>query len=126
IIEVEFFVCEDLFSDGNDFSTETIEKNRNLYYQKQLANQINSQVTEIISLLTASLNIHLNIGQKYRMNTSQSFVSLETISIQSLKDRLVKQVENAQFSIPSDFILNTTSNSSISLRVIFYNLNHFY
>ncbi|CAF4146964.1 unnamed protein product, partial [Adineta steineri] len=105
-----------LFSDGNDFSTETIEKNRNLYYQKQLANQINSQVTEMISLLTASLNIHINIGQKYRMNTSQSFVSLETISIQSLKDRLVKQVENAQFSIPSDFILNTTSNSSISLR----------
>ncbi|CAF0846743.1 unnamed protein product [Adineta steineri] len=105
-----------LFSDGNDFSTETIEKNRNLYYQKQLANQINSQVTEIISLLTSSLNIHLNIGQSSLMNTSQSFVSLETISIQSLKDRLVKQVENAQFSIPSDFILNTTSNSSISLR----------
>ncbi|CAF3869870.1 unnamed protein product, partial [Adineta steineri] len=105
-----------LFSDGNDFSTETIEKNRNIYYQKQLANQINSQVTQMISLLTASLNIHLNIGQKYRMNTSQSFVSLETISIQSLKDRLVKQVENAQFNIPSDFVLNTTSNSSISLR----------
>ncbi|CAF4200745.1 unnamed protein product, partial [Adineta steineri] len=105
-----------LFSDGNDFSTETIEKNRNLYYQKQLANQINSQVTGMISLLTSSLNIHLNIGPSSLMNTSQSFVSLETISIQSLKDRLVKQVENAQFSMPSDFILNTTSNSSISLR----------
>ncbi|CAF3967703.1 unnamed protein product [Adineta steineri] len=105
-----------LFSDGNDFSTETIEENRNIYYQKQLANQINSQVTEIISLLTSSLNIHLNIGQSSLMNTSQSFVSLETISIASLKDRLVKQVENAQFSIPSDFVLNTTSNSSISLR----------
>ncbi|CAF4272596.1 unnamed protein product, partial [Adineta steineri] len=105
-----------LFSDGNDFSTETIEKNRNIYYQKQLANQINSQVTEMISLLTSSLNIHLNIGQSSLINTSQSFVSLETISIQSLKDRLVKQVENAQFNIPTDFILNTTSNSSISLR----------
>ncbi|CAF1545398.1 unnamed protein product, partial [Adineta steineri] len=105
-----------LFSDGNDFSIETIEKNRNIYYQKQLANQINSQVTEMISLLTPSLNIHLNIGQKSIINTSQSFVSLETISIQSLKDRLVRQVENAQFHIPSDFILNTTSNSSISLR----------
>ncbi|CAF1131898.1 unnamed protein product [Adineta steineri] len=105
-----------LFSDGNDFSTETIEKNRNIYYQKQLANQINSQVTEMISLITSSLNIHLNIGQNYLMNTSQSFVSLETISIESLKDRLVKQVENAQFSIPSSYILNTTSNSSISLR----------
>ncbi|CAF1360361.1 unnamed protein product, partial [Adineta steineri] len=105
-----------LFSDGNDFSTETIEKNRNIYYQKQLSNQINSQVTQIISLLTSSLNIHLNIGQSSIINTSQSFVSLETISIASLKDRLVKQVENTQFSIPSDFILNTTSNSSISLR----------
>ncbi|CAF4427649.1 unnamed protein product, partial [Adineta steineri] len=70
----------------------------------------------MISLLTSSLNIHLNIGQSSLMNTSQSFVSLETISIASLKDRLVKQVESAQFSIPSDFILNTTSNSSISLR----------
>ncbi|CAF3624741.1 unnamed protein product [Adineta steineri] len=105
-----------LFSDRNDFSTETIEKNRNIYYQKQLANQINSQVTQIISLLTSSLNIHLNIGQSSLMNTSQSFVSLETISIESLKDRLVKQVKNAQLNIPSDFILNTTSNSSISLR----------
>ncbi|CAF0990631.1 unnamed protein product [Adineta steineri] len=105
-----------LFSDGNDFSTETIEKNRNIYYQKQLANQINSQVTQMISLLTSSLNIHLNIGQSSLMNTSQSFISLETISTESLKDRLVKQVENAQFNIPSDFILNTTSNSSISLR----------
>ncbi|CAF1124779.1 unnamed protein product [Adineta steineri] len=105
-----------LFSDGNDFSTATIDKNRNIYYQKQLANQINSQVTQMISLLTSSLNIHLNIGQSSLMNTSQSFVSLETISIASLKDRLVKQVENAQFNIPSDFILNTTSNSSISLR----------
>ncbi|CAF4384436.1 unnamed protein product, partial [Adineta steineri] len=28
-----------LFSDGNDFSTETIDKNRYIYYQKQLANQ---------------------------------------------------------------------------------------
>ncbi|CAF1517802.1 unnamed protein product, partial [Adineta steineri] len=105
-----------LFSDGNDFSTATIEKNRNIYYQKQLANQINSQVTQMISLLTSSLNIHLNIGQKSIINTSQSFVSLETISIQSLKDKLMKQVENTQFNIPSDFILNTTSNSSISLR----------
>ncbi|CAF0948798.1 unnamed protein product [Adineta steineri] len=105
-----------LFSDGNDFSIETIEKNRNIYYQKQLANQINTRVTQMISLLTSSLNIHINIGQKYLMNTSQSFVSLETISIQSLKDRLVKQIENAQFNIPSNFILNTTSNSSISLR----------
>ncbi|CAF1546243.1 unnamed protein product [Adineta steineri] len=105
-----------LFSDGNDFSTETIEKNRNIYYQKQLANQINNQVTKMISLLTSTLNIQLNIGQSSLVNTSQTFVSLEPVSIQSLKNKVIKQVENTQFNIPSDFILNTTSNYSISLR----------
>ncbi|CAF1293793.1 unnamed protein product, partial [Adineta steineri] len=93
-----------------------VEKNRNIYYQKQLANQINSQVTQIISLLTSSLNIHLNIGQNSIINTSQTYMSLETISTQSLSDRIVKQIGNAQFHIPSDFNLNTNDNSSISLR----------
>ncbi|CAF1386372.1 unnamed protein product [Adineta steineri] len=116
VFEFLFLFFEDLFSDGNDFSTETIEKNRNIYYQKQLANQINNQVTKMISLLTSTLNIQLNIGQSSLVNTSQTFVSLEPISIQSLKNKVIKQVENTQFNIPSDFILNTTSNYSISLR----------
>ena len=68
----------DLFSDGKDFSWETIEKGRNTYYQKQLANQIMTQVNKIVSLLTSSLNIHLNIGQDLIMNTSDVFMSLET------------------------------------------------
>jgi hypothetical protein len=42
-----------LFSDENDFSWKTIEKNRNIYYQKQLANQIMTQVNEITSLLSS-------------------------------------------------------------------------
>ncbi|CAF1447475.1 unnamed protein product [Adineta steineri] len=70
----------------------------------------------MISLLTSTLNIQLNIGQSSLVNTSQTFVSLEPISIQSLKNKVIKQVENTQFNIPSDFILNTTSNYSISLR----------
>ena len=60
----------DLFVDGNDFSSEAVEKGRNLYYQKQLANQITNQVNEMISKLTSTLNIHLNIGQEFIMNTS--------------------------------------------------------
>ncbi|CAF4658591.1 unnamed protein product [Rotaria sp. Silwood2] len=83
-----------LFANGNDFSIKTIEKNRNIYYQKQAANQIEIQVKEIISLLTSSLNIHLNLGQNLLINTSETFMSLETISIESLSNRIVEQVGN--------------------------------
>ncbi|CAF3751894.1 unnamed protein product, partial [Rotaria sp. Silwood1] len=105
-----------LFADGNDFSIETIEKNRNIYYQKQAADQIETQVKEIISLLTSSLNIHLNLGQNLFINTSETFMSLETISVESLSNRIIKQVGNAQFRIPSNFTFNKTNNFSISLR----------
>ncbi|CAF4724389.1 unnamed protein product, partial [Rotaria sp. Silwood2] len=49
---------------------------------------------EIISLLTSSLNIHLNLGQNLLINTSETFMSLETISIESLSNRIVEQVGN--------------------------------
>ncbi|CAF1380176.1 unnamed protein product, partial [Rotaria sordida] len=102
-----------LFGSGDDAS---IEANRNSYYQKQLANEIINQANEMISLITSSLNIYLNIGQNQIINTSQTFMSLETISTESLSNKIVKQIGNAQFHIPSGFTLNTTNNSSISLR----------
>ncbi|CAF4521529.1 unnamed protein product, partial [Rotaria sp. Silwood2] len=105
-----------LFANGNDFSIETIEKNRNIYYQKQLANEITLQTNKIISLLTSSLNIHLNIGQNSIMNRSEAFMSLETISINSLSNKQIQQIGNAQFNIPSNFNLNTNNNSTISIR----------
>ncbi|CAF1234712.1 unnamed protein product [Adineta steineri] len=103
-----------LFGGGTDAAT--IAANRNLYYQNQLANAINKQVTQIISLLTSSLNIYLNVGQSSLINTSSTYVSLETISIGSLSNKIIAQVGNAQFHIPSDFTLNTTDNSSVALR----------
>jgi hypothetical protein len=30
----------DLFADGDDFSEETIDKNRNIYYQKQMVSRM--------------------------------------------------------------------------------------
>jgi Zn finger protein HypA/HybF involved in hydrogenase expression len=66
------------FTNENDYS-------RNIYYQKQLANQIAHHVTEMISLLTSTLNIHLNIGQNLTINNSQVFFSLETISNKTIK-----------------------------------------
>jgi len=101
------------------FQRKIIEKNRNIYYQSESANEIISQVNQIISLLTFSLNIHLNIGQSSIINTSEVFMSLETISIDSLLNKQIKQVGNAQIHIPSNFNLNTTNNSTMSLRVTF-------
>ena len=114
-----WIICIDLFADGNDFSWETISRGRNIYYQKQLANRIINQANKIILLLTSSLNIHLNIGQNTIINTSNVFMSLETQTIESLKKKIVKLVENSQIHLPSTFYTNTTNNQIISIRVRF-------
>ncbi|CAF3596750.1 unnamed protein product [Rotaria sp. Silwood1] len=107
-----------LFADNNDFSWETIQKGRNSYYQKQIADQINIQVTETISLITKSLNIHLNIGQNSIINTSSILYFTEIITVEALSNKLIQQVGNAQIRIPSNFNLTTNNNTSISLQSI--------
>ena len=107
----------DLFADGNDFSWETIQKGRNTYYQKQLANQIINQMNEIISLLSSSLNIHLNIGQDLLVETSQVLMSLETKSLQSLSNNLIKHIGNAQIQLSENLKINLSNNSKILIRV---------
>ncbi|CAF4251361.1 unnamed protein product, partial [Adineta steineri] len=107
-----------LFADGNDFSWETIERNRNIYYQKQLANQIINQMNEIIALLSSSLNIHLNIGQQSIIDTSQVFMSLESKSIESLSNKLSQQMVNVQIQLPENLNLNLSNNSKISIRTM--------
>ncbi|CAF0823152.1 unnamed protein product [Adineta steineri] len=105
-----------LFANGNDFSWKTIEKGRNTYYQQQLANTISNQTNEIISLLTSTLNIHINIGQNLTINTPSTFMSLETISIETLSNKQIQQVGNAQINIPEHFNSNMSNNSAVMLR----------
>ncbi|CAF4160578.1 unnamed protein product, partial [Adineta steineri] len=107
-----------LFADGNDFSWKTIEKGRNTYYQKQLATTISNQMNEIISLLTSTLNIHINIGQNLTINTPSAFMWLESISIESVSNRQIQQVGNAQINIPDHFNSNISNNSTVMLRSI--------
>jgi len=105
----------DLFANENDFSWETIQKGRINYFQKKLSNEITIQMNKTISLLTSILNIHLNIGQKFLINTSEIFMSLETITVQTLLNKTIQQIGNGQIFIPSNFHLNY--NETISLRV---------
>jgi len=110
-------MCIDLFADGNDFSMETIEKNRNLYYQKQAAEQISNEVSQTLALLTSALNIHLNIGQNMMMNSSSLFMSLETSLFESVSNKFIQQIGNSHIHLPSNFNSNAMNNQTISLRV---------
>jgi exosome complex RNA-binding protein Rrp4 len=112
------FNCHiDLFADGNDFSWETIQKGRIIYYQKKLADEITSKMLKMISLLTSTLNIHINVGQNYTMNTSEIFLSMETMTVNSLSNKLLKQVGNAHIHIPSNFNSSCNRTQTVSLRV---------
>jgi len=57
-------------------------------FQKELADSLNDKLNQMIFLLTSSLNLHLNFGQNYSIETPQVFLSLETISLQSLLSRM--------------------------------------
>jgi hypothetical protein len=70
-----------------------------------------------MSLLTSALNINLNIGQNLTLNTSSVFMSLETISIKSLPNKLIQPVGNAQIQLPSNLNSNFDNDQTISLRV---------
>ena len=107
----------DLFANGDDFSWDTIQSGRNQYYQRQLAHQIQSKTTATLGLLTKALNVHLNMGQNMTMNTSSVFMSLETVSIRSLGNRVLHQSGDARIQIPSTLQMGPNNHTSVSLRV---------
>ena len=111
-------LLEDLFADGDDFSWATIVKGRNAYYQKQAADQILRQAGEVTSLLTDALNIHLNIGQNFTMNTASTFLSLSKVLMGSLTNRLVSQVQGGHVSLPASLSTNQTPSSPVSVQSI--------
>ena len=92
-------------------------KGRNAYYQKQTGDQVLKQADETLSLLTDALNIHLNIGQNFTVNTSSTFLVLGKVLMRSLTDRLIPQVAGGQVRLPSTLYSNQTSNSTVSFRV---------
>ena len=107
----------DLFAVGDDFPWETVANGRNLYYQQQVANQIQTQVADTLSLITTALNIHLNLGQTSTMTTSSVIMSVETLTANSLPNKLIQPIGNAGIRIPFNFTALRGYNQLISLRV---------
>jgi len=64
------------------------ENEKNIYQQKELANQIETKMKETISRLNSILNIHLNVGQQSFVNTSEIFMSLQSETIESLSNQI--------------------------------------
>ena len=115
---VNEFICDiDLFANGNDFSWETIENNRNGYYQRKLANEISNEMNEVISLLTSTLNLNLNVGQNCQIDTSQVIMSLESKSSEFFSNSFQKSIGNGQINLPSNFSLYLNETTKVSIRV---------
>lgn len=115
-IKTQPFHLTDLFIDDNDFSWENIQHQRNKYQQKKLANEITIKVQQIIAFLTSTLHLHLNIGQYSQINTSQVFMSMETLSVESLSNKLIQPMANAQIRLP-EYLSFSSNTHSVSLRV---------
>ena len=103
-----------MFADGNDFSSSTIEKGRNLFYQNELKEKIQNEMKELQMKLKEGLNIHLNVNQTFLLNSSSIVFSITKLPIDSF---LNKTLSDQPVSFPSE--LNLSSNQSQSLRVRF-------
>jgi hypothetical protein len=117
--ECRILIDKDFFADANDFSVETIAVGRNFYYQKKAALEISYQANQIISLITAALNIHLNLGQSILFDTPAMFISLEKRAVQSLGNLFRMQPEHGHIRLPSQLHLFLNAHEIISVRVCF-------
>jgi hypothetical protein len=92
-------------------------ESRNLFEQKQLATKVNKEMNELMSLLTRSLNIHLNVGQHFQVNASSVFMSLEGLTSESLSKKEIPTVGNALLRLPPTLNISFNGTSTMSLRV---------
>jgi len=95
--------------------------NENSYHQKQTANRIIHQFNEIISKLTVMLSVHLTIGQKLTIHTSQTILSLEIdVSTQKIIRSMTQPL--APFG-NSKVSANTHVSRLVSLSIVDENAN---
>jgi hypothetical protein len=94
-----------------------MDRLRNVQSQKSVANQVFEQMNELISLLTRGLNVHLNVGQNFTLNSSSVFMSMETLATESLFNKEIQSVGNARLRLPSQLNLSLDPHLRHSLRV---------
>jgi hypothetical protein len=103
----------DLVDDG-----EEIERAQNLFYQSQVSRRVSKQMTDVVNLLTRALNIHLNLEQQFTLNTSNIFISLETLKGESLIGKEIQSVHNARLHLLSSSCLSFSLSSSVNMGTV--------
>ena len=95
------------------------EKNRveSLQSQRVLSNQVMGEMNALMSLLTSGLTIYLNIGQNFTLNSSAAFMSMETLTRESLLNKEIRPIGNARLRLPSRLNLSLEPNLRHSIRV---------
>jgi hypothetical protein len=118
-----------LFADGDDFSWETIQNNRNLYYQQQSSNQVLGQIDDTISTSINVLSYHMNVGQTNTITTNSISMITQKQTISNLSSYAVPQAAGAQINLPTlsycDLLFPNESCSDVSpitlnVRIIFF------
>ena len=90
-----------LFADGDDFSQETIQKNRNAYYQQQSSNQIVQRVDDALSKAVNILGRYLNVGQTNVLTTNSISMITQKNRIDDLNSLTISQAADSQFVLPA-------------------------
>ena len=75
-------------------------EDQNLRSQEQLASRISEQMTEVFSLVTKALKIHLNLDKSFKLNSSAVFFTLETVKMESLVGKEIRSVGDARLRLP--------------------------
>lgn len=99
------------FAEGDDFSMETIEKNRNKYYQQLGSNGISEQVESSLSKAVNVLSYHMNTGQSHSVVTSSISMTTQKVTSENLSSLVINQQGGAEFSLPSISFCNETKES---------------
>ncbi|CAF4570593.1 unnamed protein product [Rotaria sp. Silwood1] len=90
-----------LFADGDDFSWETIQKNRNLYYQQQGSNDIVGQVEDVLSKAVSTLTYHMNVGQTNVISSNSILMKTEKRRIDKLDSFTIPPAAGTQINLPT-------------------------
>jgi hypothetical protein len=98
----------------------TSEKRRNLAFQQRLAHEVTRQMNDLTSLLSQGLNIHLNIGQQFNMNTPGVFMFSQALSADALGIKEIHFVDNAPVRLPFTGNRSVNGTERASLRVRFF------
>jgi hypothetical protein len=117
---------KELFDNEKEIKLDDVEEitleEQNLNNQKEFSNKIISQINETISLLTLSLNKHLNFGQKFSINTSEVFMSLERTSLNFSSNILIRSKLDALAPFGNS-LSNTSLSRSLSRSILNENGN---